>query len=192
MSEYDYEHFVKDFISRTKHNLTVLKEYDDKYSMTQLINSLFGLLIIPFERYKYVKNVKFEEYLKNNKSNYHCELMELIKKLRNSHKLYNSYLNEEGDLVFHFLKHLRNSLSHSGHGCLYFLNDKSGVLEGVLFYDYKHDSGTTKQFLAELDFPTIEKLINITSNLYSEIDSEITDEIYTKKIEKKRELFKKF
>jgi hypothetical protein len=50
-----YEDVVKDFAKRTKHNLAVIKglKEDEKevYEVTQLINSMLGLLVFPKETY---------------------------------------------------------------------------------------------------------------------------------------------
>lgn len=46
--EYSEKAFVKDFVSRTKENID---HGNNPYEVTQLINSLIGLLILPKEKY---------------------------------------------------------------------------------------------------------------------------------------------
>ena len=68
MAGYNFSRFISDFGNRTIDNqkrIDALREEDRKNGMqedelnekhhevTQVINSLFGLLIVPFERYKY-------------------------------------------------------------------------------------------------------------------------------------------
>lgn len=51
----DYQVLVRDFARRTLHNLELVREAKRKgheaYEVTQLINSLLGLLVLPRERY---------------------------------------------------------------------------------------------------------------------------------------------
>jgi len=51
----DYEHVVKDFAKRTKHNLSLIQEHHKKgneaYEVTQLINSCLGLLVLPQQNF---------------------------------------------------------------------------------------------------------------------------------------------
>jgi len=52
----DYQHLVRDFAKRTRHNLEVIRKRcpaqgDEVYEVTQLINSMLGLLVLPKERY---------------------------------------------------------------------------------------------------------------------------------------------
>lgn len=54
----EYKNLIIDFTERTKMNLTYIEEMVNKnpalgiYEITQLINSLLGLLVFPFEEYK--------------------------------------------------------------------------------------------------------------------------------------------
>ena len=62
MSGYNYENFIKEFTDRTMENYNRIKNgcigaQAESYEVTQLINSLFGLLIVPNEKYKYRKFV---------------------------------------------------------------------------------------------------------------------------------------
>ena len=51
MAEYPEAEFFKEFFRRTKHNLECIEQQNDAYSVTQLINSLFGMLIFPQQKY---------------------------------------------------------------------------------------------------------------------------------------------
>lgn len=51
----DYQHVVKDFAKRTKHNLELIEQHrthgGEAYEVTQLINSCLGLLVLPQQSY---------------------------------------------------------------------------------------------------------------------------------------------
>lgn len=54
---YDHEHLLADFAKRTRHNLQLIREVQasesekQAFEVTQLINSMLGLLVFPKERY---------------------------------------------------------------------------------------------------------------------------------------------
>lgn len=55
MSSYNIENFLFDFAYRTKTNLEYIEKYyneDYLYEVTQVINSLLGLIVIPYEASK--------------------------------------------------------------------------------------------------------------------------------------------
>ena len=81
MGIYNIEVFLNEFSSRTIKNLKFIDDhvgYSDVFEVTQLINSLLGLIIIPVEKYKRnylvndtrLKEVSIADYLKikNNAS----------------------------------------------------------------------------------------------------------------------------
>lgn len=51
----EYQHLVRDFAQRTRHNLDVIRacqaQGEEVYEATQLINSMLGLLVLPKEHY---------------------------------------------------------------------------------------------------------------------------------------------
>lgn len=51
----DYQHLVRDFAKRTRHNLELIRDHrqqgNEAYEVTQLINSMLGLLVLPKEHY---------------------------------------------------------------------------------------------------------------------------------------------
>jgi len=92
------------------------------------------------------------------------------------------------------MKHLRNSLAHSGHGTLHFTPcEESKEITSIIFYDEK-SNGECK-FCVELDLKTIEDLIYELTGLfemYKEIfpDKKAHDN-YIRIIDERRELFNK-
>lgn len=81
----DYKNFLKDFIERTQKNL---KEYHGEYEVTQLINSLLGLVTIP-QSWEYSSLDKiifdFKEFLNNQQDDIYSnmEFKDFIRHIRN-------------------------------------------------------------------------------------------------------------
>ena len=99
MSYYSKEDFEYDFIARTKKNLEFIEnrykqeikdgkkdsEIEDVFEVTQLINSFFGLLILPKERYFEFMNKDFDES---------SDAFEIIQRLiKDPSKYCNTYLD---------------------------------------------------------------------------------------------------
>lgn len=199
MGAYSYEVFIKEFTERTiKNYYKILERYEEdpsqRYEVTQLINSLFGLLIVPNEKYKYRKNgqgVK-EFYLK--KAEGYKDITAIICDLKEDGRLYSSY--DDNHEVSDFIRHMRNSLAHSGNQGLHFLPCAEGQkITSVIFYDSDKEYGGTNEFCAELMIMEIFNLAKAIANMYSEIESykEYKDknEEYMEEIKKCRKLFER-
>lgn len=177
MSAYSYEVFIREFVRRTKVNhRIILNRYEEnpklKYEVTQLINSLFGLLIVPNEKYKYRKSGKgvAENYLKNMSE--YDEILEIIQELKKSGKYYNSY-KKKGHEVSDFINHMRNSLAHSGEKGLHFLPFEEGKeITGIIFYDTDKEYGGNSEFCVEMTIEEIRMLSESIADMYSKIESE--------------------
>ena len=187
MSAYDYEHFVDDFIKRTKANLNTINDIVkndpeiEAYEITQLINSLFGLLIVPNEKYKDFD----DEKLKGDGYN---ELANAIKKIK---CLYTNYKDDKDDYdnfkVSQFIRHLRNALAHLGQDRVLFL-DKDEKLAGVLLYD-KHvdkETKTINEFCAELDFDSFKEIVSYIIEIYSNRKRDFDKEYHNKIVERQK------
>lgn len=170
MSGYNIEYFISDFIKRTDVNLQLIKQFkkdsnekkENVYEVTALINSLFGLIIVPFERYKDVYNSRLE---KSNSSEME-ELREFISGLMISDRYYSNY--KEKTKVREFIRHIRNSLAHSGNSRLLFYPiAERGEIDSVIFYDTGEENGITKEFCVKLTIDEIKELARLISNLYS-------------------------
>lgn len=102
MAEYPEAEFFKEFFRRTKHNLECIEQQNDAYSVTQLINSLFGMLIFPQQ--KYCKDIRIIDGKKEG-----AKWNSSWKSLKNK---------AEGDYDFrhmnypNFIEHLRNAVAH--------------------------------------------------------------------------------
>lgn len=139
MSCYNKEYFLQDFIKRTKNNLDII-DYAVKhknefmfpdligYEVTQRINSFFGFIILPFEFEASIDyDVYIEDYPKINDSM--KEIKEFLLKLKKEKRFYSNYCDFDSTKIEEygfkeikeFIRHLRNSLSHSGRQGITFL-----------------------------------------------------------------------
>lgn len=121
---YDISAFVKDFASRTQKNLEVIEKLskDRKnntelqvYEVTQLINSLLGLLIIPQQAFAAAGKAG---YTFNKYSIYdNGELKDLIKSLQERRCLYpqDEFISEKD-----FIRRLRNAVAHPDKGIQFY------------------------------------------------------------------------
>ena len=190
MSAYDYEHFVNDFIYRTQANLNTIDKMvnsnkdSEVYEITQLMNSLFGLLIVPFERYK-----KVEENELKTKNGYN----ELTTAIQNIKHLYTNYQDDKDACdnfrVSNFIKHLRNALAHLGNDRVLFL-DEEQKLTGMIFYDSYKDKETDflYEFCVELDFNSFKQIVENIIKMYSGINNDFNEK-YHNKVLKKQMIF---
>ena len=206
MAGYNYAKFISDFGGRTLENIPVIddlrandiagnkksKEEIEKehHEVTQLINSLFGMIIVPYEKYKFryyereSANSISEHDLKRT-SGYLLIVQEIVD-LEKKGKLHNSY--NDHYIVGSFIKHLRNALAHSGDHGLHFtpVNQKK-VINSIIFYD----CDGPYEFCVELSVNRVRKLIPLIFNMYKEIEDikEVDDlAAYNKDVESKRRL----
>lgn len=198
MSCYNFEYFIKDFVERTNKNLL---NYNNElgYEVTQLVNSLFGLLIVPNEKYKYRgKDNGVSEYTLSKAPGYD-DIRKLIGVLKESNKYANTYPNQNYNtdrfLVSNFLNHMRNSLAHSGNKGLHFLPfEENKEISGIIFYDRDEVNHTNGIFCAELNIHQIRILTNALYKMYKEpLDNrnhEERREEYKSKIAECREFLK--
>ena len=194
MSELRIDGSVEDFINRTSSNIKIINKNiaDGAFEDTQLVNSLFGLLIIPYERYFNIKErdivgmTGYQDALRtiNNK--------ELII-IHSTYKFERD--NNNNYMVYKYIWHLRNALAHSGKGRIVLLSE-DGQLESIEFYDSKEeiDKNGNKHsyyFKSELKIETLRYLINDISKLYIALDRETDHSSFNIKTEKERDEFDK-
>ena len=102
MSQYEKNKLFQEFAVRTKRNLQIiesqaLKNSDSAFEFTQLVNSLYGLLILPQQRYyKEIMRIDQSKFIVSTKI---CNIVS------------SWYPDDERDAHCLF-RHLRNSLSH--------------------------------------------------------------------------------
>lgn len=193
MSGYNYDHFIKCFAERTLKNyerISLIKNSGsvEVYEVTQLINSLFGLLIVPFEKFKFKKDnyTTKESFFETKIPDEYRRIKIFVEMLKKDKRLRSTY-KDENFPVSSFIKHLRNALAHSGDKGLHFLpcNDSASCITSIIFYDSHKE--TNQHFCAELKINEIEELIKIISSMYQK--AEKTNNMFSQndytKIEKK-------
>lgn len=128
---YNNEELLRDFIQRTKQNLIVIEEADFKdpksivYPTTQLINSLLGLLVFPFEHmgdqipYKDLQDLEKEGWVIPKV----IGRFEQVKDLRQ------------------FIAYLRNSVSHFN---IDFNPDANNEIKSIIVCNKKWNKVTSK------------------------------------------------
>ena len=209
--------FTEDYIARTMANYEFVKKESKKrgesnkvkydvYEVTQLINSLFGVLIMPLESIKAINKGKFGKSIaqKANKdmrqanSRAFEQVSKIISELKNNGKIFNSYIDdyEEGVEEAYFIYRLRNSLAHSGNEGLRFYpirieGEKSGPIESVIFCNIDPNV-KDHEFIAELSVEQIEILLNSLIDIFSNYSPFGDTQIfyYEKDIRKMREKMK--
>lgn len=190
--------FTHDYITRTMANYNTiyeryleesktLKEEDikDAFEVTQLINSLFGILIMPFESVKALKNGLSERKLKNiNKKmeeadrEAFADLSKVIQELKKDNLLYNSYNSDyvNGIAEIAFVHRLRNSLAHSGNNGLHFfpigdLKQEASQIQSVIFCDKeKKEDGGTDKFIAQLSVERLRRVVNSLAEIFGKFE----------------------
>ena len=198
MSSYNIEHLLKSFASRTMKNLEFIeKNYSDEglYEITQLINSLLGLIVLPYEANKNdCKNN--DSLLKEAAPDAYYSIRDLIVKCNDEKRLYDSY-NSTTE-VGHFIMHIRNAISHSGDDGILF----SPVLEqeqitDVYFYDrfYDRQQRVLKEFCVKISVGELRDLVRNIYDLFCRFENKDNNasekqEEYKKRIDKKDNLLK--
>lgn len=108
----EYQDLVRDFAKRTLHNLDVVKQSRDRgeeaYEVTQLINSMLGLIVLPKERYydsipetpiEELRSQGWPEPLLGGAFNTPANLREVLRMLRNSIAHFNvDFINYDGQI----------------------------------------------------------------------------------------------
>lgn len=183
MSGYIFQEFVKDFSGRTRQNMRVIDAiYDEHsddpekkvYEVTQVINSLFGMIIVPYEKFK--DQINKSEYADINS---YKEIKKLIHELDRNKFLRSTYPGDSEEVgVFSFIGHLRNALAHSGNGRLNFypVNSKKDNIKAVYFMDrYENQNGRISYFCCRLSVKRIRKLCELIPSLYEVIEKSIPE-----------------
>lgn len=193
MSVYIPAKFAGMYAHRTMCNYDIIKEISEKkedvnriadrkkfeaYDVTQLINSLFGLVILPYEKFKYRRDQGLnqdgsERTLKNRAPVEYREICSEIDTYKNNKQIY-SNCNDRRSPVSHLIKHIRNSLAHSGDKGLHFWPFDNGLeITHVYFYDQDPEN-KEKEFALKLSTDQIKTLCKLIMNLYQKIEEQST------------------
>ncbi len=189
MGMYSVDYFISDFANRTWNNMECIKMYNSRYEVTQLINSLFGLLIVPNEKYKYRNNnpQKVPDRVFKAESEFYQCLKREFDRLEKEKRYFNNYSTK--NMMSENVTHLRNALAHSGKEGLHFLPMKvNSEITDIIFYD-TDDEG--HEFCVQLTIEEVHKIANMISRMYRTIEMtrpEVTVEMYQEKLEKYKKL----
>jgi len=126
----------------------------DYFDGTQLINSLFSTIVVPFEflngKYFLQENYDWGSmedllYDSNRTEYYNC--LKVLNKINNEGRLQNSYSKKIK--VFDSAKHIRDALCHSGNGQLHFFPaDQAGILGQDITHLYFYDNNGSRNKIA--------------------------------------------
>lgn len=186
MSGYNIECFLYDFSKRTTKNLEIINgikdgsfgEMDlyrlrrnprDNYEVTQLINSLLGLVIIPVEASKKLfvddGRIFFPDFfsISEEDSKMVLDLIDTCKKEKRYYSSYPHNQNKNRKIGF-FIYHIRNSLAHGGAGGVHFypIQERQEITD-IIFYD--HNDEKKQEFCIKLSIDEIRDLEYNINNL---------------------------
>ncbi len=137
--------YVREYIDRTKWNYNFIKRVSDSFEVTQLINSMVGLLIIPRERYldQITDNLIDQGLL--------AKMIRCIQK--------DDYSDSTLKAI---VKHMRNAVAH---GRMEFhaekppLNGASLIIHSVIFRDQDDPKRPSKYFKMEVKVDLLEEFL---------------------------------
>ena len=170
MSCYNIEYFIKDFAKRTKFNLNYIKDHSKKdgpYEVTQMINSLLGIVILPVEKYKGSRirppKEDQEEFNKHKDA-----IKKIMNKCKNDNRYRSTYYDKDDPIKF--IKHIRNAVSHCGKYGLHFypLTESDENVSSIIFYDI--DELNDSEFCIQLTIGELDDITQHASDLYILLD----------------------
>ena len=182
MSGYNMESFLRDFASRTVENLGYIDlecRNKELFEVTQLINSLLGLVIIPVEAYKKTCVIDDRKLKATSKKDY--DTIEIIlERCKNEKRLFCDYIKNQHEkqmgrvCVSKFISHLRNSVAHGGNNGIHFYPvSESEKISEIIFYDNNEcnkKSSIINEFCIKLTLDELRELVNSISNLYCKFE----------------------
>ena len=195
MSGFNYEHFSADFSKRTNCNLKLIERVvelrkrmadsdvltpvakSECYEVTQLLLSVYGMLLVPFEKYKNNPEKSKKDIINALSEDHNYTALErIIVDLQWDKRLKSTYDDKNDGRVYCFIHHLRNSIAHEGIHFYPLEAYDSGEIEEIMFCDFDSEGGSIKSFeAARKKFctkVTVEKLrqiIDLIMNMYSNI-----------------------
>lgn len=208
--------FIKQFSERTLNNLDIIEENacnnDNSkerkgFEVTQLINSMFGLVLVPYEAYKDlirkkvqnmnvisggIKDKKTEnqlcdEWLKEEHTDEFMEIRKVIDICKNDKRIYSGYnWDEDGITITSFMWHLRNSIAHSGTtGVSFFPITGKGLIYNEITHVIFHCGAKgNNEFCIKLELSELKTVITNISKIFNSLEnSELGQKMLSKTIE---------
>lgn len=155
------------------------------YEVTQLLNSLMGIAVLPYEMHKeFFQEVEDELRTEDNRGlslsdiqkKLHKEreyevLQNLIMRLHSEGKWSSTFkrdlrsgIIDDQKIVFGFLRHIRNVTCHSGNNAISILPLTEGeVIRNIMFYDRQDD----QEFAMWLTVEELEEVVLAIADFYS-------------------------
>lgn len=177
----DIDKFIGEIAERTKDNYMFIKGNSAKeglYEVTQLINSMYFLLVVPEEIFgvkaSMCGNTEFAENDKELCSfDAYTQILGEIMLLRSRGRLYTPRTEYTRDMpVCSFLYHLRNALCHDGLGFLPIQTDYQGKRQNKItdiVFETKYENGDVK-FMAVIPVDSLERILYAVSDMYIAIE----------------------
>ncbi|WP_352398536.1 HEPN family nuclease [[Clostridium] aminophilum] len=187
MSGYNIEYFLHDFAKRTISNLTFVEEHAEQHELfeiTQLINSLLGLIVIPVENYKKAYMIR-DNKIKMNSPNEYLKIKNIITGCIAEKRYYSDYTcdkDKNGRIyVSNFINHIRNAIAHGGNNGIHFYPiSEDGNISKIFFYDnneslLKKERQTDNiknisEFCISLRISELKELVGAISELYCKFE----------------------
>ena len=176
--EIDVTKFIAELAESTKENYFYIKENAENekmYEVTQLINSLYFLIVVPEELFginaNSKDNTKFSvNEIKIKQLDKYPEIYKEINNLAQKKRIYYNpkcrFLKDSP--VITFFAELRNALCHDGLGFLPIQTDYKGEHQNKItdiVFQTKDNDGNVR-FITVVDIETMEKLMLGISDLY--------------------------
>lgn len=185
--EYNINSFVEDYMKRTLNNLHLIASSSGGFEVTQLMNSLVGLVVLPIQFFKYDKYDEDAGLSETQMQELDPIAFKNIKDLYNNLVKSNRFkTNYHISVPVTFLiRHLRNSLCHIGENRVLFAGNGE-ELESIIFYDENTDEN--KKVCFELTKAELDKLVNDIFLIYSKARTSrcYTEKKYKELIDEKR------
>ena len=191
---------LSDLIEIHKRNYN--KEYRHKstpylyFDGTNFINCLLSMIVIPCEFLKVIPNIR-DNLLRDSNWDSYYNCVNLINKLKNEGKYvcyYQDELNKPINL-YKFIKHLRNSIAHSGCGRIQFLSSNGKDIDEILFFDCNDNKNQTQTRKAIFKIDEIilfvEEFSKIIINISETYSINVTIEDIENMIDESRKIYEK-
>ena len=169
----------KRWIKKTQDLLSFISSPDNEaFEITQLLLSMYGMLLIPYEKYSKdpaLTRTRIKNALRRTTE--YFQLHQKIMELKDTKKYKNTFHDSDSDIVYSFIHHIRNSISHEG---VHFMPLTTGRVESitnVIFYDYDANkyssfSESTEKFCADINKDLLRDILLWICNMYMKISKE--------------------
>lgn len=185
MSSYNMENFLDDFAKRTMANLKYIEDKaksENLFEVTQLINSMLGLIILPVEATNRVDKIT-DKKIKDLMIEDYNTIVDLIQKCKSENRFFSDYMDDIPSMsILNLIKHIRNAVAHSGnHGIHFYPISENGQISNIIFYDFKKNQDNNQpdeEFCIKLSVDELKKLVISLSNIFSDDDRFKSEDAY--------------